>query len=191
MLLLICRLLVKIFLALPLRVKMRLWLRRQLMIVWRWDREITKWQEVLLHKGEPLQITERALLLPQRGNRCLLICTRSIEVNGETALPVRYLSHQDEINLGDEVVHFSVESPIEVVSFAVQEKEIACGRCKGTLQQADPVVQCPQCEVWHHQSQALDCWEHDECCSSCKQTTSGISWQPEAPAYSASTRVAL
>jgi hypothetical protein len=149
------------------------------MTIWRWDGKSEAWVAVALHTGQPCSLSPYALLVPLRGGRCGLLARGEVIVNGLPAFPLKILADRDEIRAGGETVYFSADSPAEAVSFAAQEKEMACGRCKGKIKEGETVVQCPICAAWHHQTAALPCWTEDARCSGCDRSTQRINWQPE------------
>ncbi len=149
------------------------------MMLWQWDNQTERWRAHALQPGKPFSLSPHALLLPLAGKRCGLMVREEVMVNGLPSLPLHMLVDRDEIRVGRETVYFSTESAAEIVLFAGQGKEISCGRCKGKLKEEEASIQCPRCQAWHHQTEALPCWMYDAKCSSCEQPTTGISWQPE------------
>jgi len=132
-----------------------------------------------------------ALLLPlqARGNEeswVLMTPTpNGIRVNGERlVLGVRTLADKDEIYV-PEVGHlfFSTEKLARVEPFSQAEgRRLFCPRCKQEIQHAYLAVRCPQCTVWHHQSDDLPCWSYSDYCALCDQPSAldiGYRWTPE------------
>jgi hypothetical protein len=149
------------------------------MTIWHCREDADGWTEVALRRGQPLPLSPEVLLIPLRPGKCALLSRGAVTVNGLVVFPLRMLSDRDEIRVGGATLYFSADAPAEVVVFAAQEKEIACGRCKGKLHAGDLVVECPLCAAWHHQSDKLPCWKETAKCSGCDRSTARINWQPE------------
>lgn len=108
-----------------------------------------------------------------------------IRINGERPLFALYvLRHQDEIMLDESVrAYFSTERLSRVELFPGGEKPVHCPRCHQVIQRGAASVQCPRCDVWHHQvDEVLPCWTYAEKCAVCDQPTplDGVyQWVPE------------
>ena len=131
----------------------------------------------------------RALLMRGRNGQAsawLLIAAagHDVRVNGDaTLLGVRVLADRDEINVaGVGEFFFSTESLARVESFAGSTQTIYCPRCRQVIDEGAPTVKCPQCSVWYHQTEELNCWTYAETCALCPQPTdldAGFRWTPE------------
>jgi hypothetical protein len=108
----------------------------------------------------------------------------SLRVNGTALVTgVRALSHRDELRVGGAAgrVFFSLERSACVVPFDGVGKS-HCPRCQTVIERGTPAVRCPQCGVWHHQSDEFPCWTYSPTCALCDQSTefeSGFRWTPE------------
>jgi predicted RNA-binding Zn-ribbon protein involved in translation (DUF1610 family) len=114
----------------------------------------------------------------------LLAASQGVLVNG---LPlhtgIRVLSDRDEICLGAAgAVYFSTETLATVEVFPGSEQPVYCPRCKQEIAPGSNAVKCPQCGVWHHQSEELPCWTYSPRCALCDQPTElggSYRWSPE------------
>ena len=110
----------------------------------------------------------------------------SMLVNGEPVLTgIRVLRNKDEIRIAGtgRRFYYSTERLARVETFADSERAVFCPRCKREITKGSEAVRCPQCQVWHHQSEPLDCWTYSSSCSLCDQPTgldTGYRWTPEA-----------
>ena len=130
-----------------------------------------------------------ALLVQQAStnqSRWLLISRQghAVCVNGDsTTLGVRVLTDRDEINVeGVGEFFFSTESLARIEVFTGSAQEIYCPRCRQVLDEGVPAVRCPQCGVWYHETEELNCWRYAETCALCPQPTdldAGFRWTPE------------
>ena len=107
-----------------------------------------------------------------------------VHVNGDpTLLGVRMLADRDEINVaGVGEFFFSTESLAQVEEFAGASQTIYCPRCRQLIDDGAPAVKCPQCGVWYHETDELNCWTYAETCALCPQATdleAGFRWTPE------------
>jgi len=113
----------------------------------------------------------------------VLLAAPSVHVNGARLLTgIRVLHDRDELRAGDRRSFFSTESLAEVVAFPGGERPVFCPRCKLEIAPTSPAVRCPQCRVWHHQSEEFPCWTYGERCAMCDQPTAldaGFRWSPE------------
>jgi hypothetical protein len=115
----------------------------------------------------------------------LVEASARLRVNGAPigATGIRVLEHKDEISLqGLGCVFYSAEGLAEVVPFPEFERAVYCGRCRQALTPGNPAVQCPDCGVWHDQSEALGCWLYSASCACCPARTAldaGLVWTPE------------
>jgi hypothetical protein len=105
-------------------------------------------------------------------------------VNGAPAhLGVVMLSDRDEIRAGSaSPLFFSTEAPATVSSFPESGPRGFCPRCKQALQAGAPAVRCPDCGLWHHESEDLNCWTYAPQCAGCPHDTAldgGFRWTPE------------
>lgn len=107
----------------------------------------------------------------------------SVRVNGMPLLTgIHVLRDRDELRVGGVGrVFFSAERLACVEPFP-GAAAVFCPRCKQELTKGCPAVRCPQCRVWHHQSEGLPCWTYSERCPLCDQPTeleAGYRWAPE------------
>ena len=107
-----------------------------------------------------------------------------VRVNGLRPLGgMRLLQDGDEIRVGGASVFFGAESLPQVVTFAGGEQPKYCPRCRQEVTAGGAAVRCPQCGIWHHQSDELPCWSYAETCALCSQPTqlenASFRWSPE------------
>ena len=107
-----------------------------------------------------------------------------IRVNGMALRTgIRILADRDEIVVGDRVsIYFSTEELAAVESLPETGNEPFCPRCKQRISSHSPVVRCPKCGVFYHQSQDLPCWTYADVCALCPHPTAldvGYQWTPE------------
>jgi hypothetical protein len=108
----------------------------------------------------------------------------ALRINGTAlATGLRVLSHRDELRLAGVAgrVFVSLEGLARIALFDGTEGS-RCPRCQQAIQPGSPAVRCPQCGVWHHQSQELGCWSYSPACSLCSQPTeleAGFRWTPD------------
>ncbi len=109
----------------------------------------------------------------------------SVRVNGErVVLGLCTLSDKDEIRVpGGVSFFFSTEKLASVELFpGLGDQRCFCPRCKQEITTDCPSVQCPQCGVYHHQSDDLPCYTYSEHCTVCDQSSSldaDYRWTPE------------
>jgi hypothetical protein len=56
-----------------------------------------------------------------------------------------------------------------------------CPRCRQRIEKETLAVRCPQCGLWHHQSEELPCWTYSSTCAMCPQPSAldaGYQWTP-------------
>jgi hypothetical protein len=113
----------------------------------------------------------------------VLIGPRAVRVNGASLdAGIRVLRDRDEIVAGAGRIFFSSESLAAIVAFPAGAPPTFCARCKLAIAPGSPAVRCPQCVLWHHQSDELPCWTYAERCTMCDQPTAldaGFRWTPE------------
>ena len=108
----------------------------------------------------------------------------ALRINGTRfSTGIRVLSHRDELRLMGVAgrAFFSLEGFARVDSFAGIEGS-RCPRCQQPIELGTPAVRCPQCGVWHHESEEFGCWTYSTTCSLCDQPTeleAGFRWTPE------------
>lgn len=106
-----------------------------------------------------------------------------IAVNGLPLLAgIHSLGDRDEIGLAGESVFFSTETLARIEAMPASQEVRFCPRCKQAIEEASPAVRCPQCGLWHHQSETLPCWLYSSTCAMCPQDTdleAGFRWTPE------------
>lgn len=106
-------------------------------------------------------------------------------VNGERPLfDLHVLRHQDEISLEESTrMYFSTERLPRVEPYPGVKESAHCPRCRQLIDPGAPSVQCPGCDVWHHQfDNELPCWTYAETCSLCDHPTplnDAFRWVPE------------
>ncbi len=130
-----------------------------------------------------------ALLLRSRGPEgvawlVLSATPNGVRLNGRSLhTGIRALMDGDELHVaGLGRVFFSTEQLARIEPFPGAERPIFCPRCKQEIEGDGPAVRCPQCDVWHHQSEDLPCWTYSETCALCDQRThleAGYRWTPE------------
>jgi hypothetical protein len=120
------------------------------------------------------------------GERWLLVAgaRHNARVNGLAVLTgARVLTDRDELALpGHPPMFFSAEAVPAIEPFPGTAQPIFCPRCKQAIEIPMPAVRCPQCRVWHHQSDDLPCWTYGSHCALCAQVTNldaGLRWLPE------------
>ena len=113
----------------------------------------------------------------------LLVGAPAVRVNGiPLDAGIRVLRDRDELRTGDDRRFFSVESLAVIAPFPGGERATFCPRCKLEIAPDSPAVRCPQCGVWHHQSDELPCWTYAAHCMLCDHPTAldaGFRWTPE------------
>ena len=95
---------------------------------------------------------------------------------------IRVLRDRDELRVGASRAFFSTETLPTMVSFP-GERPVLCARCKLEILAGSPAVRCPQCRIWHHQSDESPCWTYHTTCTNCDQPTAldaNYRWSPEA-----------
>ena len=108
----------------------------------------------------------------------------ALRINGTAlATGIRVLSHRDELRQAGIAgrVFFSLEGLAHVAPFDGVEGS-RCPRCQQPIELGSPAVRCPQCGVWHHESEEYGCWTYSPTCSLCDQPTElegGFRWTPE------------
>jgi hypothetical protein len=108
----------------------------------------------------------------------------ALRINGTALVTgIRVLSHRDELRLAGIAgrVFFSLEGLAHVAPFDGVEGS-RCPRCQQPIEPGSPAVRCPQCGVWHHESEEFGCWTYSPICSLCDQPTAlegGFRWTPE------------
>jgi hypothetical protein len=126
-----------------------------------------------------------ALLRSQLDGRESWVLTGAARVNGMPLLTgIRVLRDRDELEIGGLCAFFSTETLALVQPMPRGDKPVFCPRCKQAIEPKSAAVRCPQCRVWHHQSDDLPCWTYAnaEHCSLCDQPTAldaGYRWTPE------------
>lgn len=107
-----------------------------------------------------------------------------IRVNGlPLVADIQVLENLDELRTkGTGRFYFSTERTPRVEAFQGRAAATPCARCRSTISQGEPTVQCPKCKTWHHESTDMPCWSYSEKCSLCDEETSldkGLRWTPE------------
>ncbi|HLA13262.1 MAG TPA: hypothetical protein VJ023_21960 [Pyrinomonadaceae bacterium] len=105
-----------------------------------------------------------------------------VSVNGLPLMEgLRTLRDRDQIVFADRAAYFSTEERARRVSFSGGERKLFCARCRQELVPGVIAVKCPQCNVWHHQTDEFPCWTYSAHCGLCSQLTdleAGYRWQP-------------
>jgi hypothetical protein len=107
-----------------------------------------------------------------------------LRINGTAlATGIRVLSHRDELRLAGVAgrAFFSLEGLARAAPFDGVEGS-RCPRCQRGIEPGTPAVRCPQCGVWHHESEEFGCWSYSPNCALCDQHTeldAGFRWTPE------------
>lgn len=110
-------------------------------------------------------------------------------VNGrQLLLGIRLLRDRDEMLDADETgrgrrCYFCSQEPPRVEPLPAEYSPTRCPRCKQAVVAGTPAVRCPNCGLWHHQTDQLPCWDYAATCTCCPQTTdlnAGYPWTPEA-----------
>lgn len=122
----------------------------------------------------------------QHANSWILIARAdaSLAVNGRPVrCGIRAIADRDEVRVGETTAHFfTTETLAAVETLTGSDKKIFCPRCKQEVEKDTPSVRCPQCRLWHHQTQELPCWTYAETCALCPQATdlgAGFRWTPD------------
>jgi Prokaryotic RING finger family 1 len=145
-------------------------------IWWHWDDERKCWRPLLVPSPVPVHVRDCARLIPVNGGRrWALLAGDGVRVNGLSPLPIQILGDRDEVRIGDECYYFSAQSPVEIVAFRGDKKEVRCARCLARLADGTQIVQCPACRAHHHAS----CWTYDTRCQKCPFQTTGTPWMPD------------
>ena len=84
----------------------------------------------------------------------------AVRINGwPLHLGLRVLRDRDELRIGDaEPCFFSTERLAHVETMAETASAACCPRCRQPIAGGSPVVRCPRCGVFHHQTDELPCW---------------------------------
>ena len=118
-----------------------------------------------------------------RGWHLLAPPHREVWLNGLPVLAgVRTLCDRDEIrtDAGD-TFFFSTEELAAVTALPAGDATIMCPRCRQQVETGTSAVRCPQCNLWHHQSDTLPCWTYAPTCAMCPQPSAldaGFQWTP-------------
>ena len=145
-------------------------------------REAAEWSPLPL-EGESLAVSAARLVrTTDAGGGWVVVGPCSVSVNGSRLdTGIRVLRDRDELRAAGGRMFFSSESLAVVVPFPDPGKTTFCPRCKLAIAPGSPAVRCPQCGVWHHQSEELPCWVYSVSCSLCDHPTAldaGYRWVP-------------
>jgi hypothetical protein len=117
------------------------------------------------------------------GDAWIVVGSPAVRVNGDPLdAGIRVLRDRDELRAGGSRTFFSAELLPAVVAFPGGERATFCPRCMLEIAPGSPAVRCPQCRIWHHQSDELPCWTYADRCTMCDQPTpldAGFRWTPE------------
>ena len=145
---------------------------------------LEEWSPRLLD-GDSLAVPSAQLLrcTTDGGDAWVLVGPPAVRVNGSRLdTGIRVLCDRDELRADGGRTFFSSESLAMVVPFPGGAKTIFCPRCKLEIVPGSPAVRCPQCGVFHHQSDEFPCWTYAARCAMCDQPTAldaGFRWVPE------------
>lgn len=128
--------------------------------------------------------TLKPVVGPRRAWALLAHTESAVTVNGEPVhTGIRTLRDRDAIQVDDlGIVFFSTERLARVSPCPKTERATYCQRCKTKIEAGSLAVECPSCDAWHHQTDALPCWLYAETCALCSQPTdfdSDFRWRPE------------
>ena len=109
-----------------------------------------------------------------------------VSINGISIdMGIKSLHDRDEIKVGESgPLYFSTETLAQVEEFPGIGKTAQCPRCQQNIDVGDPAVRCPQCGVWHHQNEELNCWTYGPRCAACSEQdteleNTNFNWTPE------------
>jgi hypothetical protein len=121
-------------------------------------------------------------LRSESGRRESWVLTGAARVNGMPLLTgIHVLRDGDEVEVNGVRAFFSAEVLAQVRPLLRGDELVFCPRCKQEITTQSAAVQCPQCGVWHHQSDDLPCWTYSQRCALCDQPTAldaGYRWTP-------------
>jgi hypothetical protein len=145
--------------------------------------------------ADDLLVSEVVLLRTSVAGRVdwvLIAGTRArVSVNGILlSQGISVLNDRDEIRIeGPGKIFFSTETLARVEPFpgraekaAGGEEKVFCPRCRQAIEPETRAIRCPQCHIWHHQTDELPCWTYSATCAMCPQPTplgATFSWTPE------------
>lgn len=96
---------------------------------------------------------------------------------------IRVLTDQDEISLGAAGrMFFSTERLAAIQPCTSTHPDLRCARCRRPIPLQSDAVACPNCNVWHHQTERLPCWTYAPGCALCGHASelNGVyRWTPE------------
>ncbi len=118
--------------------------------------------------------------------------SRTVRVNGTAVPGMRRLLDRDEITVTSSArstktarsnarFFFTSERLAQVAAFPVSPRKILCPRCKTEVEEGEPAVRCPGCDLWHHQGER-SCWTFAERCAGCDHPTelpATFRWTPD------------
>jgi hypothetical protein len=107
----------------------------------------------------------------------------SLWVNGLPLLAgIHVMGDRDQISAADgTAMFFSTEALARVAPMPATERPMMCPRCRQRIATGDAAVRCPQCALWHHESEQYPCWTYAATCALCPQPTAldaGYQWTP-------------
>jgi hypothetical protein len=133
--------------------------------------------------GDALALHAETTLHRSGAGTWVVVGSPAVRVNGAPLdAGIRVLRDRDELRIGGRRTFFSTETLAAVVPFPDGERPVPCARCTLAVASGSPAVRCPQCRLWHHQSEARPCWAYAERCTACDQPTAldaGFRWTPE------------
>ncbi len=101
--------------------------------------------------------------------------TASVWVDGTPQnLGIYHLADGQEVLVkGAGAVVLTTEKTPEKTTLPVDQADVICPRCKTEIDPGSDAVQCPTCDIWHHERDDLPCWtyEHSTHCAMCAQPT--------------------
>ena len=106
------------------------------------------------------------------GARWIVLGPSTIRVNGASlAAGIAVLRDRDELWMDGARMFFSTETRATCVPCPSGQRALRCPRCTTSIVTGSPAVACPQCGVWHHQSDERECWVYSAVCASCDHPT--------------------
>lgn len=145
--------------------------------------DATSWSHRPLVGADAIGNAELSPAATPDGHAWILIGPPTVRVNGRAlvGLGIRVLRDRDELVVDGERYFFSTETHAAIVA-APAERALTCPRCTLPILADTPAVACPQCAVWHHQSDEFPCWSYAPECATCRRPTTleaGWRFDPE------------
>lgn len=128
-------------------------------------------------EGTPGPLLMRRSVVQDEDLWVLLAAPRhNIRVNGmRQSTGAQVLADRDEIAFaGGPRFFFSTERLTEVVEFPGSDMDVRCARCRTAISKGDLAAECPNCGVWHHQTEEFPCWTYDTVCAGCRKQPTAL-----------------